>query len=263
MNKDIYVLFGYPLQNSLSPKIHNSSLQKSLYFNQPVKPENLSFAIEAIKKFSWKGANITIPHKVNVIKYLNELSDNAKIIGAVNTISNLNGYLVGHNTDVIGFLKTLPKELSRDKAVIIGAGGAARAVILSLIQFGYKRIDIINRTFNKAKFLKNYYEELFNDIQLNAYELSLIDTKLEGNILINCTPLDNPIPDDSIKYLVNFECVYDLKYLSNSNLLLRAKQLNVKHTINGLEMLILQAAYSQKIWTGNLPNLELIREALK
>jgi len=263
MKSNIYVLYGYPLKSTLSPKIHNSSLKDCIYFKQAVKPTDLGFAIKAIKKFSWKGANITIPHKTNVIKYLDEIDESAKNIGAVNTINNLDGKLIGHNTDVIGFKNSLPILSSKDKAMIIGAGGASRAVILALIEVGFIEIHIYNRTLQKAENLKEFFLTLFPNICFKTFSLDRINLIETGDILVNCTPLDNPLPKKDVNIIKNFECVYDLKYKKDIELLYFAEKYGVKYVTNGLNMLILPAAYAQKIWTNTFPNLKKIKDSIK
>lgn len=263
MNKNIYVLYGFPLKKSLSPLIHNATLKDSVYFTQPVHPNNLSFAIDVIRKFSWAGANITIPHKIEVMKFLDEINEQAKIIGAVNTIDNKNNKLIGYNTDVKGFQKSLPLLLKRDKAVILGAGGAARAIILGLIEEGFKEINIFNKTPLKADLIKNDYAKDFSNIRINAYELKDLPANIGGDILVNCTPLANPIPLSKESLLENFDCVYDLKYSKNIKLLQLATKANVPYVLNGLKMLILQAAYAQEIWTGCFPDIEEIEKELQ
>ncbi|MFW6029220.1 MAG: shikimate dehydrogenase family protein, partial [Halanaerobiales bacterium] len=160
MYKNIYVLYGYPLKTSLSPIIHNSTLDKSIYFKQPVKSGDLEFAINAIRKFNWKGANITIPHKVKVVKYLDEIDESVKTTGAVNTIENVGEKLIGYNTDVNGFKDSLPLFNKKERAIIIGAGGAARAVVFALIKIGFKEIHIYNRTLNRSQDLKEFFLKL-------------------------------------------------------------------------------------------------------
>lgn len=263
MYKDIYVLYGYPLKNSLSPKIHNSTLKNAIYFKQSVKPCDLEFAINAIKKFNWRGANITIPHKIEVMKYLDEVDESAKTIGAVNTIKNIDHKLIGYNTDVNGFKDSLPLLNHKDRAIVIGAGGAARAVILALIKVGFKEICIYNRTLKKAQELKDFFLNLFTSINIQVFSLDEIYLMRPGNILINCTPLSNPIPNKYIHKIENFECVYDLKYQKEIELLNLAEEYHVKYIVNGLDMLILQAAYAQEIWTREFPNIKKIKEALK
>lgn len=263
MSENIYVLYGYPLKSSLSPKIHNNSLKNCSYFKQAVKPINLKFAIRVIRKFAWKGANITIPHKINVIKYLDEIDDSAKTIGAVNTINNIDGKLIGHNTDVIGFKESLPLLSSKNRAIIIGAGGASRAVILALIEMGFREIHIYNRTLQKAKHLKEFFFNIFPKVCFKTFSLDKVHLIQTGDILVNCTPLNNPIPKKHIHKIKNFECIYDLKYKKDIELLTFAKKYGVKHVSNGLDMLILQAAYAQKIWTNTFPNVKKIKDSLK
>jgi shikimate dehydrogenase len=257
---DIFVLFGYPLEKTLSPTIHNSSLASGLYFAQPIKKEHLGYAIQSIKVFEWKGANVTIPHKQEVMKYLDIIDKKAKATGAVNTIKNENGQLRGFNTDIYGFQNSLNKELNIENATIIGAGGAARAVIVALIEQGCNHFSVINRSEDKAMIMIDDFKSIYPHINFQLIQDDMKNLNLD--ILVNCTPLYNPhrlFRLDISKY----QYIYDLKYDEEIDLLKAASINGVQYVQNGLEMLILQAAYAQEIWTGEFPNLDVIRESLK
>ncbi|RMD47780.1 MAG: shikimate dehydrogenase, partial [Aquificota bacterium] len=136
----LYGIFGYPVKHSKSPQFQTSAFSclniPAVYLPFEIKPEDLQKAVEAIKIFNIKGVNITVPHKEEVIGYLNEISEEVKYIKACNTIKNIDGYLIGYNTDAYGFitgLKELISDLKGKNILVLGAGGASRAVIYSLI----------------------------------------------------------------------------------------------------------------------------------
>ena len=270
---NIYALFGYPLSFTLSPIIHNAIFSKNklnaFYFAQPVEPQKLKQAIQSLRDFEWSGANITIPHKQSVIKYLDKLDNSAKCVGAVNTIVNENKRLVGYNTDVLGFKHTLPKQLNYNQQVIcLGAGGAALAIISALADLGFNNIAIINRTTERAENLISKVKQHYNKLNLqqitwnNVKESDLCNKEL----IINCTPVDFPLPVklDLQNILVNSTCIYDLRYgLKSNEFLNKAKQNNTNYIFDGLPMLIWQALYAQKIWCGSLPNVKIVEEAIQ
>ena len=141
-------VIGYPIKHSLSPVIQNAALSASgldyAYIAMPIAPEDLKTAVFGLKAANFSGFNVTIPHKVTIMQYLDEIDDTAKFIGAVNTVKIENGRLYGYNTDVIGFINPLLKEgfALKDKTVVIfGAGGASRAIICGLIHSKKQRIS--------------------------------------------------------------------------------------------------------------------------
>ncbi|MCX5715835.1 MAG: shikimate dehydrogenase, partial [Candidatus Omnitrophica bacterium] len=154
----LYGVIGYPITHTLSPAMHNAAFRKlginAVYMPLEVRPENLKEAMDGIKGLGFGGVNVTIPHKEAVIKYLDRLSKEAALIGAVNTIVNKNGTLTGYNTDAYGFTAALKEDLGftpTEKTVfVVGAGGAAKAVVFALILGGASRVIITDKADEKA-----------------------------------------------------------------------------------------------------------------
>ncbi|AEF17187.1 MULTISPECIES: shikimate dehydrogenase [Thermoanaerobacterium] len=269
----IYGIIGHPIGHSLSPLIHNYAFENldfnSVYVSFDVNEEDLKDAIIGIKALGIKGLNVTVPHKESVIKYLDRISDEAKLIGAVNTIKNNSGSLEGYNTDVTGFMESL-KEHNVDvvgkNAVILGAGGAAKAVAVGLALLGAKSIYVCNRSIDKAKELSIHMENNFNikSLGISYNDLNMLD---EIDILINATSVGmhpnvdvSPIGEDVV---AKAKFVYDIIYNPEKTLFLSyAEKYRIKY-INGLDMLINQAIDSFKIWTGANFDKKIILNFLK
>lgn len=269
----IYGIIGYPIGHSLSPLIHNYAFENldfnSVYVSFDVNEEDLKDAIMGIKALGIKGLNVTVPHKESVIKYLDRISDEAKLIGAVNTIKNNSGSLEGYNTDVTGFMESL-KEHNVDvvgkNAVILGAGGAAKAVAVGLALLGVKSIYVCNRSIDKAKELSIHMGNNFNikSLGISYNDLNMLD---EIDILINATSVGmypnvdvSPIEEDVV---AKAKFVYDIIYNPEKTLFLSyAEKYRIKY-INGLDMLINQAIDSFKIWTGANFDKKIILNFLK
>jgi len=259
----VYGIIGYPVSHSLSPVMHNLAFRelrvKAVYGAFPVKPEDLSQAMRGVKALGISGLSVTIPHKVEVIKYLDEIDGKAKEIGAVNTIINREGSLFGTNTDWIGVLKAFKEvgvSLSGKRVVILGAGGASLAIIYAMIQAGAKEIVVYNRTFEKAK-------EVGERFSILAYPWEALYDAY-GDILINATSVglksfDSPVAKEVVS---RFSIVMDSVYIPlETKLLAIAKEEN-KITIDGLKMLLYQGVEQFKLWTGLMPPVEKMREAL-
>jgi shikimate dehydrogenase len=258
--------------------MHNAAFQKlglnCVYLAFDILPENLKSAVNSIRQLNIQGINVTIPHKQDIMNYLDEISREAKYTGAVNTVKNKDGKLFGHNTDVGGFLKDLEtqlgiREFSNVTACIIGAGGAARAVLSGLCMNGTNKIIIINRTKSKALQLADYFLKRFSDIEISSVDLkdsSEIKKCLEGsNILINCSSAGMTghdslnIPLDS---LPKNSCVYDLVYNPKETELVKwAKSLGHR-SASGLGMLLYQGAESFELWTGKKAPIDVMKKAL-
>lgn len=249
MNASLYCVIGDPISHSLSPAIHNAAFAKlginAIYLAVRVRKEELGQAIAHLKILNVKGINVTIPHKVEIIKYLDKLDETAKAIGAVNTIVNKNGKLIGYNTDAAGALIAIKKKVKNLKgktAVILGAGGAARAVSFALNKEG-----AIVRMLSR--------QEIAEELP------SLIH---EANILCNCTPAgmhegDSLIPKHLLrKGLVVFDAVYK----KGSTKLIRDAEAAGCVTISGEEMLVNQGAIAFELWVGKKPNVGIMLEAV-
>ena len=269
----IYGLIGYPVKHSVSPQIHNAAFKtigiNAVYLTFEVKKEFLKKALDGVKALGIKGLNVTIPHKVNVIKYLNKLTYEANLIGAVNTILNEDGKLIGFNTDYTGVLKTFETykiDLTNKKIVLLGAGGAAKAIAFAIAEKASSLI-ILNRTKRKAV---NLVKELNKKLKVNALGNSLTFKALknslkDADILINATSVGmEPNVNQTLvakellqKDMVVFDIIYNPL---ETKLLKEAGEIGAK-CINGVEMLVQQAAEAFKIWFKIEPPVNEMRKA--
>ncbi|MEA3421984.1 MAG: shikimate dehydrogenase [Acidobacteriota bacterium] len=270
-------VFGYPITHSLSPILHNAAFDQLglnfVYLPFLVRPEDLEEAIKAIRALNMVGVNITVPFKEKVITYLDELSPEAKMIGAVNTIYNEKGKLIGCNTDIDGFIRSLTtagKFNPQGKNVLLmGAGGAGSAISFALIKAGVKKLMITNRTNEKSKALLNHLREIFK----NKCKLSFLDFSRRNmpeimskvDLFINATsvgmhPEDPLLIDPNL--LAKTAFIYDVIYNQETKLLQAARKRGLPG-IGGLEMLIYQGALSFEIWTHQRAPIRAMRRALK
>lgn len=259
-------LIGHPIKHTYSPFIHNVASQMKdlnyIYLPFDVPPANLRNALRGMIALNIKGFNVTIPHKENIIQHLNNVSEEASMIGSVNTIVNDLGKLNGYNTDVDGILATLSphkKELVGKQVSVVGAGGAARAVIYTLIRyFKPKKIYIINRTEQRAEALKNYFIDKMKFTSIKTSELfppTLVDIFKNSNLMVNTTSVGMfPDSDDSITTLgdsfTKGQIVFDLVYNPPKTKLLRLAESKGATILDGIKMLVHQAAKSFELWTG-------------
>ncbi|OGW39164.1 MAG: shikimate dehydrogenase [Nitrospirae bacterium RBG_13_39_12] len=259
-------LYGYPVEHTLSPAMHNSAF-KSLGLNYcyipfTVHPDLLEDAVKAIRALNLCGVNVTVPHKVKVINLLDEIDEEASFIGAVNTIVNTGGRLKGYNTDGRGFIQSLleNKILFEGKNIlIIGAGGASRAISYYLIQKA-KKIFLYNRSKEKAETLIQDLKKIRNNISLNL-DISSIE---RFDVIINATTLglkeEDPLPFDT-SLLRKGQTVCDLIY-KKTRLLEEASKKGCVN-LNGMGMLLWQGIFAFELWTGQKPDIEVMRNALK
>lgn len=258
-------LIGYPVEHSLSPLMHNAAFDSLglnyCYVALPVKPEVLPEAIRGIRALNFVGCNVTVPHKQNVIPLLDEIDEEARFIGAVNTIKNGEGRLKGYNTDGRGFMESLKEEgvnVEGKDVFIVGAGGAARAIGYYLAQVA-SRLCIFDIDTAKAMALVNDLKRIKEGVVF-VDSLTRIKT---SDIIINATPLglkeDDPLPID-LNYLNKNHIVYDLIYW-DTRLLREVRSLGCR-AINGLGMLLWQGVFAFKIWTGIRPPVDLMKDVL-
>lgn len=255
-------LIGNPVEHSFSPYIHNYLFEKynqnNKYVCFNVLNNNLEDAIRGVKALGILGCNITIPHKVNVIKYLDSIDHNAKLIGAVNTIKNENGRLIGYNTDGIGFVKSIIDkgyEIAGKRVIILGAGGACRSISIELASKGVKSIEIRNRSEKNAKDISDIINSNFTTKSI--YSINSICLKdLENiDIIINTTPIgmDKDFESCPINEDIKIESkllVCDIVYNPNETKFIGWAKRNNLDVIYGIEMLINQATHGFYIWTG-------------
>ncbi|PMC39703.1 shikimate dehydrogenase [Bacillus sp. UMB0899] len=262
----LYGLIGCPVEHSMSPAIHNDAFREknldNYYHAFHVETEKLEESVQALKLLGVRGFNVTIPHKISIIPFLDELHETAKIAGAVNTVVNENGRLVGHNTDGNGYIESLKemlnKPISDHKILIIGAGGAARGIYFALTHQGCQEIDICNRTISKAEELINECPFSNNSKALNIQEAEIDIEKYD--IIIQTTAVGlHPHVDQkplSLKNAKKSAIVSDIIYNPIYTALLKeAKELGLTvHT--GVGMFVYQAALAFELWTKQAPSIE-------
>jgi shikimate dehydrogenase/3-dehydroquinate dehydratase type I len=256
-----YVLLGNPVAQSLSPLMHNAALKEMDIDGRysAFCVSDLESALQGIKGMDIHGASVTIPYKVSVMGYLDEIHDDALKIGAVNTIVNNHGRLMGYNTDWLGLMLTL-KELMpvKDQTfVIIGAGGTARAAVYGIMKEGGLPI-IVNRTMIKGKILSN---------KLNCSFYSLSDlAKIKADCLINTTPVGMyPNTDQSpveASLLAGYKYVIDVIYNPLKTRLLHDAEKQGCCIVSGLDMFVHQGAEQIKLWTGKEPSRALMKKVV-
>ena len=268
-------LIGYPLGHSLSPRIHSAALQScgldGNYALFPVHPDNkqeLGDLLACVRNGEITGLNVTIPHKQNVIELLDELTPTAQAIGAVNTIYMRDGKLIGDNTDAPGFLTDLKKTLnvsssrSHPSALILGAGGSARAVVYALLNDGWE-VTIAARRIEQAERLVVSFMK--HKLRITNYELSKIDLS-NITLLVNTTPVGMTPNTDQSPWPENLPfpphaAIYDLVYNPRETKLVRDACAQVRPAATGLGMLIEQAALAFEIWTGHHPSRQAMIDA--
>lgn len=268
-------IIGCPVEHSLSPVMQNAALLKAgldyAYIAMPVQPENLSKAVEGILALGFRGFNVTIPHKVKIMPFLDTLDENAKMIGAVNTVVIEQGKLAGYNTDSIGFIVALKKQnfvIEHKKAALLGAGGAARAIIWGLISNKIQQIVIGVRNIEKVKPLVEEFKS-FIDIQLFHWEDPVFQKKLGSvDLLINTTPLGMyPKIDESPvvnwQYIKKDTFVYDIIYTPQETKFLAAAKKHGNPTLNGEQMLVEQGVAAFELWTKQTPDTHIMTEQLQ
>lgn len=267
-------VIGHPIEHSMSPPMHNNAFKQLgmdyVYVAFHVLPENIEKLIKATKTMDIKGLNVTIPHKTTIIPYLDEIDETAEKIGAVNTIRFKDGIAKGYNTDGIGAIKSIQEYVAlEDKNVlIIGAGGASKAIAFTLINENINSLTIANRTEENANKLICNIKKQTNFNHINFIPISKADNLIRDvDIIINTTPI-GMYPNDNVNAPIKTEkisekhVVMDVIYNPIETTLLRESRLNGATTINGTSMLINQGIVSFEIFTGETPSYESFEEAL-
>lgn len=266
----IYGIIGNPVRHSLSPLIHNFLFEKynikAGYHLFEVQENQLEEAIEGIRIFGIQGINVTAPYKEKVIPFLDEIKTEAKTIGAVNTIQNLKGRLIGFNTDIYGIEQALKKELKispKDKTIaILGAGGAAKACFYSFLKSNPKEILIFNRTLKRAEQVKKQFAPISNDTNISVYNLNqlqnlVVDEKID--LIMNATSGNNANIENGISKVLNRADkevkIFDLNYNSTTKTKILAKD---SRFIDGTYMLVAQAVESFYLWTKIKPEFNQV-----
>ncbi len=270
----VFGIIGDPVEHSLSPGMHNAAFDSvgldHIYVPFHVKTAELEDAINGARAMEIRGLNVTIPHKTEVIKYLDYLDIAAGLIGAVNTIEFGENGAVGHNTDGIGAIRAIEDVATvKDKKImILGAGGAARAISFQLLLSGAESLVISNRTIGKAEELKDdLVEKLDQEVIITDLGQDLEKELEDTDILINTTPI-GMYPNINHKPLITADMMHkellvnDIVYNPlKTGLIMEAEEAGAK-TISGIKMLMYQGIESFRIWTGIEPPVEIFESAL-
>ncbi|OEF99011.1 shikimate dehydrogenase [Vulcanibacillus modesticaldus] len=268
----LIALIGHPVIHSKSPQMHNVMFEKLglnyRYIAFDVKKEQLEQAITGIKALNIRGLNVTIPHKVNVMRYLDEISSEAKEIGAVNTIVNQNGILIGYNTDGEGYVRSLIEEtgvkLAGKMVLLLGAGGAARAIGVTLSKHSLKEIVIVNRDIEKAKELQRKLGKNIPSSVITTSQIKYFIDKID--IIINTTSVGMyPNTGESLikqEWISSNHIISDIVYNPIvTQLILDGHQKGAK-IHSGLGMFVYQGVIAFEKWTGITPDPRIMRETV-
>lgn len=269
-------IIGYPVEHSLSPLMHNTALAVGgldyWYLPFAVHPDLLGNALCGLRALGVSGFSVTIPHKVAIIPFLDRLDDTAEAAGAVNTVLNRDGSLIGYNTDGDGLLKSLAEEVGfrctdQGTIIIAGAGGASRGAVAALCRTGASRIVLINRSREKAEELAGICRHTYPGTEIlvaeNSHELR--PHLKEASLVVNSTSLGmkgEMLPFLDVEELPKTAAVYDMVYAPPVTPLLRAAASCGLKSANGLGMLAAQGEIAYQIWTGCAPPTGVMREVL-
>ncbi len=269
----IYGIFGYPVEHTYSPGMQNAAFEAlrldCCYVPFEVHPDRLRAAVLALGPMGIRGLNVTVPHKVAAARLIDSLSEEARLIGAVNTLELRSGRIIGHNTDGRGFLRSLQEEarfLPRGKVFLcMGAGGAARAVCFSLALAKASRILLVNRDRSKAERLAREIRKETGVDATAVPEASLAAAARLADCLINATSLGLrkgdalPLP---AKFINENHLICDLVYNPRNTPFLKAAVRRKAQTLPGIGMLLYQGVIAFEIWTGKKAPVEVMRRAL-
>ena len=270
------VIVGHPLSHTLSPIMHNTAFkalglnEEYHYDTRPLLREDLPDFVQSIRNGEIEGGNITIPYKTQIMSLLSSFSTESIVLGAVNTLYRDKGQVVGCNTDVVGFtqaLKAKGVDVQGFRAIILGAGGAAKAVAYALIEGGVERLVVLNRTHAHAQFLVDSFHSRKN-VEISWVPIPNSKEEMpESDLLVNCTPVgmsghsptETPLNASLFsKNMVVMDVVYNPQ---KTRFLEDAQRVGCK-TIDGVDMLVYQGAASFELWTGEKPPVEIMRSAV-
>ncbi len=270
----IYGLYGWPVEHTFSPAMHNAAFKRlemdACYVAFPVHPDRLEDAMRSISALSIQGVNVTVPHKERAAVMLSELSEEARLMTAVNTIEVRGDRLIGHNTDGRGFLRSLREDLKFEpkgrSIFIIGAGGAGRAVGFSLAIAGATGITIYDKDVQKGSALaRDIREKTGADVFAVDDIMNAAGAAKDADCIVNATPLGmkktDLMPLDA-HVIRKGQIVCDLIYNPPETRLLRSAKARGARTLNGLGMLLYQGVLAFEIWTGKKAPVGVMKAAL-
>ena len=272
-------LLGWPVEHSLSPAMHNAAFEALdlnwRYVALPVAPGCEGVAVCGLAALGFRGANVTVPHKTAVAGSLDRLSDEARALGAVNTLFIGRGdegesVLVGHNTDHQGLVDALIRfgfDPQGETAVVVGAGGAARAAVYGLLRAGARRITVLGRSLERAERLVRDLED--GGVRLSAETLTdetLVETATHSALLVHATPvgmepdIERSVWPDGVRFPTE-TLAYDLVYVPRKTQLLLQANTSGAPCLGGLDMLVGQGARAFELWTGREAPVDVMLRA--
>jgi len=267
----------YPVAHSLSPAMHNAAIAhlnaNYIYLPLPVKPENLRVAIDGFRAIDLQGFSITIPHKQAIMPMLAEVSDIAQAIGAVNTVYPTERGWGGTNTDITGFLSPLlnRQDWSQTTAVVLGNGGAARAIVMGCRQLGCAQIQVVGRNWQKLQDFRVSWTDsplAVSNLSVHRWE-ELPKLIPQADLLVNTTPIgmhpqvaDSPLTGEEAQKIKQGAIAYDLIYTPRPTQFLQQAEVRGAIAIDGLEMLVQQGAVALELWLNQAAPVEIMRQAL-
>ncbi len=266
-------VIGHPIQHSLSPLMHNRALQDQNlpygYAPFDVEPALLSAAIQGMKALGFRGWNITIPYKEQVVPWCDELDEDARIMGAVNTIVHKNGKLIGYNTDGRGYVRSLPSAvyqvLDQLDVLIIGAGGAAKAIAVALARHSVHQLTIANRTLQRGEALAQQLAPWINAMSIPFQQVEVEAARYD--LIIQTTPCGLYPHVDQLPFppthLHSGQWVSDIVYRPLKTAFLQAAEERGCMTIDGVGMLVHQAVLAYELWTGVKPPITTMEAVVR
>lgn len=267
-------IIGYPVGHSLSPAMQQAAIEAEglpyRYTAMEVLPEKLVATVSKLRNSSFRGFNVTIPHKTAVMPLLDEIHEDARRIGAVNTVVQEEGRLIGYNTDAAGFLEGLRgvgRTFAGKNAVLLGAGGAARALLWALVKEGVEKILLGVRNVEKTRELLRDFSFAGNVMAVSWTEALFRERLAEADLVVNATPLGmvphtEGMPPVDWRALKAHAFLYDIIYTPAKTRFLREGEANGHETLNGIPMLIGQGAAAFRLWTGQEADREAMGRAL-
>jgi shikimate dehydrogenase len=275
----LLAIIGYPVGHSLSPAVYNATFPAmgidATYEAWPTAPDEVEAAIERLRRDDMLGMNVTVPHKQAVMPLLDEIEPGAAAIGAVNCIRKQDGRLIGHNTDKYGFVRSLTDagfNPTGKRALILGVGGSARAVCVGLIEAGCSSLTLAGRSPERVAELAAHLRRLAPGAEIAEagwHDVAFVAACDQAALVVNCTPIGMAHTEAETQSPLRPELlrpglwVCDLVYNPLETVLLRQAREAGAHAVPGLEMLVLQAAESVRLWTGREPPLDIMRSAAR
>ena len=268
-------IIGHPVKHSLSPIMQNAAFATCgldyVYVSFDVPPDSLERAVDGLRSLGVAGFNVTVPHKVEIVRFLDALDETAEIAGSVNTVHNCEGRLTGYNTDGDGFVRSLREDLEfspgSDLIVLGGAGGAARGALAAICRAGAKHVAVVNRTLEKAQDLASYMGDRYTGTEIIPVALSgeISSYLAQASLFVNTTSIgmkNEKIPFVHVEEMAAHTKVYDMVYSPKITPLLRESNARGLACANGIGMLVAQGELAFSIWTGSVSPYGIMKGAI-